>query len=644
MQRPWDQLKQYLETYIGNLGAEKFGSEIVDSPIDDANFLDPSLLVDFDIYPHIYDLIKSETKRSPVSISIFLGVDDEDYPQQVIIAKIQDLCRIYTELGRPIELFIGNWFSPNFNQELAIASLFYALNTESVLILDTGNYADFNHESFDLYSGYWQKNWQTPISKYQPIDLQELALQELDLQKEADAQNRSWLSFRQNWIELVPSCVEIFTALQLDRHFFLMGLPPLLPQLLNDYLGIWEPNSELEDIEKLIAHYYQNLDRLLRSNHQKDPNITLVHPLAIAQSLGHFQDQSFTQSQVVIFMENWLNTQNIQFPPDSEITDLVALIEPAFALEDWLDMQKLNACFAIIDLDCRFNPMNILYKEEFEFTVLRINPQGQVRHGRSNRAKVFRQPLEPNLNLEMVYVPSGILRMGSPRTEVGHEPNESPMHWVALSPFFIGKFPITQAQWRAIAQLPKINKPLDPNPSEFQGANRPVENVSWYDAVEFCDRLTNKTGINYRLPTEAEWEYTCRAGTKSPFCFGETMTSEIANYDGTYPYGFGAKGEYRQQTTTVGSFEAPNSYGIYDLHGQVMEWCADPWHDNYVKAPNDGKCWQEPDEETDLEANYRVLRGGSWFNVAGRCRAASRHRYGADIWLNHVGFRVALFP
>jgi formylglycine-generating enzyme required for sulfatase activity len=631
MLRPWDQLKQYLEAYIVNLCAEKFGSEIVDSPIDDANFLDPSVLVDFAIYPHIYDLIKSETKRSPISISLFLGVDDEDYPQQIITHKIQELCKIYIASGRPIELFIGNWFNPNFNQELAISSLFYALNTESVLVLDTGNYADFNHETFDLYTGYWQKNWPTYISKYQPIDLHE---------QEA-VQNRSWLIFRQNWAELVPSCVEISTCLQLDRHFFLMGLPPLLPLLLNDYLNVWAPNSELEDLEKLITHYYQNLDQLLKLDQQKDQNIAVVQPLDLAQSLGYFQDQSFIQSQVIIFMENWLNARNIQFNIDAEITDLVALIQSAFALEDWLNMQKLNACFNLIDIDCRLHIMNILYKKEFEFTVLRINPQGQVRHGRSNRAKVFCQPLEPNLNLEMVYVPSGILRMGSPRTEVGHEQNESPMHWVAISPFFMGKFPITQAQWQAIAELPSINKSLNPNPSEFQGANRPVENISWYDAVEFCDRLTVKTGINYRLPTEAEWEYACRAGTKSPFCFGETMTSAIANYDGTYPYGFGAKGEYRQQTTDVGSFEAANNYGIYDLHGQVMEWCADPWHDNYLKAPNDGKCWQEEESEPE---SYRVLRGGSWFNVAGRCRAASRHRYDADIWLNHVGFRVALSP
>jgi formylglycine-generating enzyme required for sulfatase activity len=133
------------------------------------------------------------------------------------------------------------------------------------------------------------------------------------------------------------------------------------------------------------------------------------------------------------------------------------------------------------------------------------------------------------------------------------------------------------------------------------------------------------------------------------------MTSGIANYDGTYPYGFGGKGEYRQQTIEVGSFDSPNDYGLYDMHGQVLEWCEDAWHDNYGNAPKDGISWQNVDRNSDTESSleqnsagdreeYRVLRGGSWFNVAGRCRSASRHRYGSDVWLNHVGFRVALSP
>jgi formylglycine-generating enzyme required for sulfatase activity len=612
--RIWDRFNYYLESYISDRSFWQSAS----------NAADPShtTITETSVYPLICDLIKSETKRLPHSICILLGAGEEEFPFQIAAAKLQKICQIYTESGRPAEVFVGDWFDSNFNRETAIASLYTALNTESLLILDTGIYPDYNQESFELYTGYWQKNWQTYIHNHQELNLQ--AQQSLTI-------------FGTNWLELVPNFIEIFTALQLDQHFLLTaGLPPLLPQILGatlaDYADDGSSKSEIQNIEKLLAYHYQNLYELLQEDR------SFHHHLYLALSLGHFQDKSFAQTLVIQFMQNWLKSQNIQFSQDLEIKDLANLIQPALQIEDWFYFQKLSSCFNLINIDCRMDLMDILYRDEFEFTTVRINAQGEVRRTRANRAKYFSQSLEPNLSLELVYIPTGILRMGSPRNEVGHETNESPMHWVALAAFFIGKYPITQAQWRAVAELPPVNQPLEPNPSEFQGSDRPVENISWHDAMEFCRRLSLKTGIPYRLPTEAEWEYACRAGTKSPFHFGETITSAIANFDGTYPYGFGAKGEYRQQTTDVGKFPAANDYGLYDMHGQVLEWCADPWHDDYINAPNDGNSWQAEDE------NFRVLRGGSWFNVAGRCRAASRHRYGADVWLNHVGFRVALSP
>jgi len=642
MKRPWDKFRQHLEAYISKHPFWESSSnfDVSNQDIDDSNFPQPQLLQASAIYPLICDLIKAETQRSPDLLSIFLGGYEEDFPWQIITYKIQELCRIYSESGRLVELFGGNWFDADFNQEFAIASIFTALNTESVLILDTGIYPDYNNQSFDLYTGYWQKNWQNYTYNHQNLDLQN-----------SDTQNQSWQIFQENWLEFIPSFVEIFTCLQLDQHFLLIGLPPLLPQLFFTYFDL---GSEFENLERLLATHYQNLCQIVSDNIYQELNLCL--------SLANFRDKSFAKSQLLQFLQKWFQARSIEFPANStilEISNLVALIQPALKIEDWVYMQNLNTCLKLINtdvnvdanLDCRLNLMNLLYKEEFEFTVLRMNAQGQIRRSRSNRVKFFPQPLEPELDLEMVYIPSGIIRMGSPRIEVGHEPNESPMHWVALSAFFMGKFPVTQAQWYAIAQLPMVNKPLQPNPSEFQGDNHPVENISRHDAVEFCDRLKLKTGIQYRLPTEAEWEYACRAGTKTSFHFGDTITSEVVNYDGTYPYGFAAKGEYRQQTIEVGSFNAANDYGLYDMHGQVLEWCADPWHDDYGNAPTDGTCWEDrtTDENND-ESNQdlpapnpdRVLRGGSWFNVAGRCRAASRHRYGADIWLNHVGFRVAL--
>jgi formylglycine-generating enzyme required for sulfatase activity len=621
MRRPWDKLKRHLKTYIADLPSEKSSSGL-----DEFGDLDLEILQTSNIYPLIYDLIKSETKRSPRSISIFLGGCEADFPFQLIFFKIQELCEVYRKSGRPVTLYIGEWFSEIFQQEQAIASLFTALNTESTLVIDTGIYQDGNYGSLNLGIGYWQKNSQTYRFNNQNINFDDLAL------AQSPQIETPWVQFREDWLEVIPSFIEIVISLQLDQHFLIMDFPPLLPQLLPKYLIQTSASEEqnLKEAEDLFTIHYQNLYQILSLDLKQVP--------ALLANLGHFQDQAFVKSQVIQFMETWFQSQNIQFPSNSELEDLVILMQSAFKLEEWVYIQKLNICFNVINANCHLNLMNILAKAEFEFTVPRMNAQGQVRRSRTNLAKFFSQPLEPNLDLEMVYIPSGIFRMGSPRPEVGHEPAESPMHWVAVSTFFMGKYPITQAQWQAIAELPIVNKPLQLNPSEFQGLNRPVENISWHDAVEFCDRLTLKTGIQYRLPTEAEWEYACRAGTKTPFYFGETITSEFANYDGTYPYGFGSKGEYRQYTTDVGSFNGANEYGLYDMHGQVLEWCADPWHEDYENAPNDSKSWQEPTQDPD----NRVLRGGSWFNVAGRCRAASRHQYGADIWLNHVGFRVAL--
>jgi formylglycine-generating enzyme required for sulfatase activity len=172
------------------------------------------------------------------------------------------------------------------------------------------------------------------------------------------------------------------------------------------------------------------------------------------------------------------------------------------------------------------------------------------------------------------------------------------------------------------------------NPSRFSGANNPVERVNWYKAKEFCKRLSEKTGREYRLPSEAEWEYACRAGTTTPFYFGETITTDLANYDGDYTYGNGPEGVDREKTTPVGSFP-PNAFGLYDMHGNVWEWCEDVWHENYEGAPNDGRPWL-----TGGNHNRRVLRGGSWTYNPRFCRCANRYWLNPDFDFNYYGFRV----
>jgi formylglycine-generating enzyme required for sulfatase activity len=247
------------------------------------------------------------------------------------------------------------------------------------------------------------------------------------------------------------------------------------------------------------------------------------------------------------------------------------------------------------------------------------------------------------IQLGMMLIPGDTFIMGSPPEELEHSDRESPQHSVTVQPFFMGKYQVTQAQWRFAAQLPQVNKELDPDPSYFKGDNLPVECVSWNDAQEFCARLSRMGNKTYRLPTEAEWEYACRAGTKTPFHFGETITTDLANYDGNYTYGQGSKGVYREETTAVGSFGVANNFGLYDMHGNLDEWCLDDWHDNYKDAPTDGSAWFSSDDKLSDKTGRAVLRGGSWFYFPQYCRSASRrstYRDERTLIYGNLGFRV----
>jgi formylglycine-generating enzyme required for sulfatase activity len=239
------------------------------------------------------------------------------------------------------------------------------------------------------------------------------------------------------------------------------------------------------------------------------------------------------------------------------------------------------------------------------------------------------------IGLDMILIPGGTFVMGSPEDEPERSNYEGSLHQVTVPQFFMGRYPITQAQWQFVAGLPEVAQALQPNPSNFEGANRPVEQVSWHDAVEFCDRLSVHTSRTYRLPSEAEWEYACRAGTTTPFYFGKTLTPELANYDGNSTYNDGPKGEYREATTPVDQFGIANGFGLCDMHGNVYEWCQDHWHDNYEGAPPDGSAWL-----TDDAGSARVRRGGSWGNDPRYCRSAYRvYLYPGDAY-NVIGFRV----
>lgn len=212
------------------------------------------------------------------------------------------------------------------------------------------------------------------------------------------------------------------------------------------------------------------------------------------------------------------------------------------------------------------------------------------------------------IGMDLIYVPPGSFMMGSNSGEA----DEKPVHKVTINEgFYMGQYEVTQAEWRQV---------MGTNPSYFQGDGLPVEQVSWDDAQSFISKLNERTeGFKYRLPTEAEWEYACRAGTTTDFAFGNGISSDQANFNGTYPYGAAAMGVYRQKTSAVGSF-APNAFGLYDMHGNVWEWCEDWHHASYAGAPNDGSAWLSGGEQ-----QHRVLRGGSWSADGSGLRSAFRY-------------------
>jgi formylglycine-generating enzyme required for sulfatase activity len=235
-----------------------------------------------------------------------------------------------------------------------------------------------------------------------------------------------------------------------------------------------------------------------------------------------------------------------------------------------------------------------------------MTPAGdEPRRSFGGRNQVFVEELGVGAPLIMTRTPAGTFQIGSPKQEQGRSAQEGPVHEVRLAEFLIGQTPITQAQWRLVAGwIPREwehwGRDLNPEPAKFQGEEarllagetnadeRPVERVSWLDAMEFCSRLSQRTGRNYTLPSEAQWEYACRAGTTRPFHFGDTISPELANYNGDYAFVDGPKGINREQTTPVlgvGQFPA-NAWGMHDMHGNVYEWCLGGWQGSRKEKQN----------------------------------------------------------
>jgi len=437
-----------------------------------------------------------------------------------------------------------------------------------------------------------------------------------------------------------PVCDTEYTENEVETctvcGYDLTPYPPVLGEIPSGFLEkerkrlaaakrVWQiSQSRLQSTELIVSRFQSQLDGMTRQIEQLTEFAESQH-----------QHQANFQSQLDNMVEK-IDRLN----PGSDRRLLLNL-----------KTQLDEICGQISGLTEAVNSNRRPVQAGYVFEVVKVNEKGKEISRRPGQAECIVEDLGDGVTLEMVLIPGGTFMMGSQEDY----DSERPQHRVTIQPFLMGKYPITQAQWRRVANLPKLQRDLDPDPAIFKENNRPIEQVSWYDAIEFCARLAKATQKPYRLPSEAQWEYACRAGTTTPFHFGKTLSTDIANYDGNYTYGSGVKGVYRKETTPVGQFKVANAFGLYDMHGNVWEWCADPWHDNYNGAPSDGRVWDENDNDyqnygVDNLVNFlntkkeRVLRGGSWYYNPDGCRCAFRSRDSPVSLLNYHGFRVSCPP
>jgi formylglycine-generating enzyme required for sulfatase activity len=286
--------------------------------------------------------------------------------------------------------------------------------------------------------------------------------------------------------------------------------------------------------------------------------------------------------------------------------------------------------------------------KRFEFVVANTQEPGTLATAKKS-SRYFTQDLGEGIGLDMVEVPAGTFWMGSSVTDWGKaslelfaDPQdmssridwarEAPRHQVKIGGFFMGRYEVTREQWLAVSRLPKVNRALTRFVEEIMSGDNstlPVHVVPWDEAVEFCERLTKKSGIRYRLPTEAEWEYACRAGTTTAYHFGTTVTPQLATYNYKERPG-------EPRLTPVGGKGVANNFGLYDMHGNVAEWCLDPAHVNYKGAPDDGRVWTDGGDW-----HRHILRGGSFLWSAQSCRSAARYFAHDKVSASGFGFRVA---
>lgn len=272
---------------------------------------------------------------------------------------------------------------------------------------------------------------------------------------------------------------------------------------------------------------------------------------------------------------------------------------------------------------------NSINFRKYNFSTVQTNYLG-AETKTENTAEYFSEDLDGGIDLRMTKIVGGKFKMGSNAAA-----EEKPIHEVELQDFLISTTEITQEQWQIVADSPKIKIALPKNPSYFKGAKLPVESITWEEAVEFCERLSRLTKREYRLPTESEWEYAARGGTTSDFAFGERIGANNINFNASIDSPKVVSGMFRRETIEVGSLGIANSFGLFDMHGNVAEWCADVWQNNYLNAPKDGSAVM-------FDSNRYVIRGGSWASIAPNLRTSYRTSELKQQSSDKIGFRVVL--
>ena len=449
-----------------------------------------------------------------------------------------------------------------------------------------------------------------------------------------------------------PPQVNELAAVQVDRQDLVQY--DFAPQVRNILLETLPSVDTIEVINSVSAAVERRWNQFSTEKFQTfltNPNVEVPEELAGLRSFASVTAEILEQlgGAYANFAQQLRHGAGESPPPDEPGRE-----EDDFPLADLQDLEYEVAKLVNFPplQPCDYESATITaILDRFEFETATLEQQKRSSKGRggweiSRRAASAWGYTEPlicetgeDIGLDMMFIPSGNFTMGAPPSEPESQDRERPQLEVTLPPFYLGRYAVTQAQWRVVAGYDRIDRDLDPDPSRFKGDNRPVERVSWDDAQEFCQRLSAKTGKSYCLPGEAQWEYACRAGTATPFHFGETITPELANYRGTETYNDSPKGEYRQITTDVGSFPA-NDWGLHDMHGNVWEWCEDDWHGSYEGAPRDGSAWVE----SNRTETSRLLRGGSWFNGPENCRSADRNGSSRDGRDSFIGFRVCCVP